>query len=65
MFVIGIIFIFFGFFMVAIPAVLWDLTERWKSKEARDPSTNYIWFSRIGGVCLILIGFAEIVNVFI
>jgi hypothetical protein len=51
--------------MVAIPAVLWDLTERWKSKEARDPSTYYIWSSRIGGVFLILIGIAEIVIVFI
>ena len=59
------IFIFFGFFMVAIPAVLWDLTERWKSKDSREPSTYYIWFSRISGVILILIGIAEIVEVFI
>ena len=65
MFVIGMIFIFFGFFMVAIPAVLWDLTERWKSKDSREPSTYYIWFSRISGVILILIGIAEIVEVFI
>lgn len=65
MFIIGILFIFTGFYMVAIPAVLWDLTESWKSKDAREPSTFYIWVSRIGGLFLILIGIAGIVEIFI
>jgi hypothetical protein len=65
MFVIGIIFIFFGFYMVALPAVLWDLTESWKSKDTREPSSYYIWSSRIIGIFLMLIGIVGIVEIFI
>ena len=65
MFIIGILFILIGFYMVALPAVLWDLTERWKSKDTREPSAYYIWSSRIIGFFAILIGIVGILDAFI
>ena len=63
MFVFCVLSIFIGFFMITIPAVLWDLTESWKSKDAREPSNSYILTSRIPGgfsILLGIIGFADL-----
>lgn len=52
----GVAFIILGLAFFLKPALVWKLTERWKSYGADSPSELYIKSSKFGGVILVLLG---------
>lgn len=54
-----------GLFLFLKPAVLWRITEQWKSNEADEPSRLYRVNTKFGGVILVLLGAVMIVFPFI
>ncbi|WP_373426068.1 DUF6199 family natural product biosynthesis protein [Paenibacillus radicibacter] len=56
MILFGIIFTIVGGCMLLFPAVVWLITESWKSNDATEPSDLYKFSTRFGGVCFFLIG---------
>ncbi len=61
----GIVMAAVGFFLFLKPAVLWRITEQWKSNEADGPSLLYRVNTKIGGVILLVLGVVMIVFPFI
>lgn len=49
------ILIFLGIINLAIPRLSWELTERWKFKNA-EPSNEALGFIRFGGGIAVFIG---------
>ncbi len=54
-----------GLFLFLKPAVLWRITEEWKSNEADGPSQLYKINTKLGGVILVLLGAIMVVFPFI
>jgi hypothetical protein len=50
MMVLFILLILGGLLMVFKPALMWSITESWKSNDATEPSDLYVWSTRFGGV---------------
>lgn len=59
--ILGILCIFFGFFIFLKPELVWHLTERWKSYRADGASVLYIKTQKIGGIAFIIFGLFLIV----
>lgn len=60
--VTGIILAVTGFFMMLSPKIFFEITESWKSNTSGEPSSLFVFFTRLGGVALILIGIAGIIS---
>ncbi len=56
----GAAFIILGLVFFLKPALVWKLTEQWKSYGADCPSELYIKSSKFGGVILVLLGIAMV-----
>jgi hypothetical protein len=52
----AILIIAVGLLMLIKPRLVWYFTERWKSADAEEPSSFYIWYIRIGGIFFMLAG---------
>ncbi len=48
-----------GLLMIFKPAIFWNITEKWKSADATEPSLLYIWSIRFGGILCSLGGIAS------
>ena len=46
----GVIFAVIGIFIFLKPDVIWNLTEKWKSYRADEPSELYLKSTKFGGV---------------
>ncbi len=54
-----------GLLMLWYPTFVWNITERWKSQSAEEPSSLYLLSIRFGGFLCVLIGLAiSLVNLF-
>jgi hypothetical protein len=58
MLVVFILLALFGLLMIFKPAVVWMITESWKSNDATEPSGLYVWSVRFGGVVFTAAGIA-------
>ena len=57
----GIIFCIMGLsFLIVSPEKLWRITEKWKSKDGRQPSKHYAVLMRILGIVFAGVGAALI-----
>ena len=65
MFIISIILIITGIFTFFAPHLIWELTEKWKSYSSDEPSDLYLFFTRLGGILVVIIGIATIIVSFI
>jgi hypothetical protein len=65
MLVLYILLALFGLLMVFKPAVVWTITESWKSNDATEPSGLYVWSIRFGGVMCTAAGIAAIIALFL
>ncbi len=45
-----------GLLMLWYPTFVWNITERWKSQGAEEPSSLYLLSIRLGGILCALIG---------
>lgn len=61
----GIILIIIGISMMIKPSLLWLITESWKSNDATEPSSLYIWSTRFGGVMVTLAGIGGVLAFFL
>ena len=60
--VIGGILIFaLGMFIYLKPRLVWDLTEKWKSYYADEPSEFYLKTTKIGGIVFAIFGIIIII----
>ncbi|CCQ97850.1 conserved hypothetical protein [[Clostridium] ultunense Esp] len=62
-----ILFIFLtmvGMLLLFKPVWFWEITERWKSRDASEPSDLYFWNTRIGGLICTIIGIAGLIVYF-
>ncbi len=57
----GILVLAWGLVLFLRPTLWWELTERWKSYRAEDPSDFYLLCTKIGGVLVILAGIALVI----
>jgi len=55
---LAIFLLVIGLLMLWKPAFLWNITERWKSQGAEEPSSLYLLSIRFGGILCVLIGLA-------
>lgn len=53
---VGCILIAAGIFMLFVPKVFYELTERWKSASEAEPSKGYLLSIRFGGTIFVVIG---------
>lgn len=60
-FILSIILIAFGIFMLMRPRTFFELTERWKSDTNCEPSKLYLFGTRFGGVMCILAAVGELI----
>jgi len=58
---LGIILLLGGIVLTVFPQFVWLISESWKSENADEPSSLYIWSTRFGGIMCILIGTANII----
>ena len=58
---VGIIIAIIGIFIFLKPGLVWELTEKWKSYRADEPSEFYIKSTRFGGALFVLLGIVMIV----
>jgi hypothetical protein len=54
----SIFLILVGLLMILKTRLIWEITERWTSRDGTDPSSLYIWNTRFGGVMCTLVGLA-------
>lgn len=52
----GIIIAVIGIFIFLKPNLVWELTEKWKSYRADEPSDFYLKSTRFGGALFVLLG---------
>lgn len=45
-----------GSLMTIRPDIIWKINESWKSNDATEPSDLFLLLTRIGGICLLVIG---------
>jgi hypothetical protein len=62
MVIIAVLLTLFGLLMLVRPAVIWTITESWKSNDATEPSDMYILSTRFGGVMCTLAGAGVIIT---
>jgi uncharacterized protein with PQ loop repeat len=62
---LGILFVVFGVAIFVKPIWLWQLTEKWKSYNADEPSDFYIISTKISCVLFVLAGVFFIVAPFV
>lgn len=43
-----------GLLMIFKPAIIWEISESWKSTDATEPSDSYIWSVRVRGIIVVL-----------
>lgn len=56
----GVILIIVGMTMIVKPAMVWLVTESWKTNDGSEPSDFYIWSTRFGGIMVTLAGIGAI-----
>lgn len=61
----GIIFILIGVLAFVRPDFIWEVTEKWKSSYADEPSDLYRFNTKLGGVILAVLGAAAVILSFI
>ncbi|RXT03835.1 DUF6199 family natural product biosynthesis protein [Ammoniphilus sp. CFH 90114] len=61
----GFILLLVGLLMFIKPQVFWLLTESWKSNQADEPSSFYLWSTRFGGVVFTIVGISTILASFL
>ncbi len=59
MLLLAVFLIAAGICMLWKPAFVWSITEHWKSQDASEPSSLYIWSIRFGGLLCALVGLAS------
>ncbi len=62
---LSIFILFIGLIMLVSPNTWWEITESWKSNDAKEPSDFYIKTIRFQGGFFILAGIAGIVVFFL
>ena len=62
---IGILFVGIGLFMLIRPQAVFTLVESWKNADWGEPSTLYLWNTRIGGAAFLAVGTLSIVVQFL
>ncbi|MEK3917678.1 DUF6199 family natural product biosynthesis protein [Paenibacillus sp. FSL H7-0331] len=60
MIIVTVLLLLCGLLMLIRPAILWTITESWKSNDAAEPSDLYLWSTRFGGVMFTLVGLAGV-----
>lgn len=65
MVITAVLVILMGLFMLFRPAVVWSITEGWKSNDATEPSDLYLFSTRFGGGACILAGIGGIIALMI
>jgi hypothetical protein len=60
MLALGIIFIITGVLFIINPSFIWLIAESWKSEDATEPSSLYIWNTRFGGMILLIVGIGSV-----
>ncbi|MEZ4728671.1 MAG: hypothetical protein R3E79_16175 [Caldilineaceae bacterium] len=58
---LAILLVLVGLLMILRPAIIWSITESWKSADATEPSDVYSWATRFGGILCTLAGLGAIV----
>jgi hypothetical protein len=61
MFMLFSLFIILGLFMIFKPAIFWALTESWKSADATEPSSLYLFSTRFGGTIFTVLGIIGVI----
>jgi uncharacterized membrane protein HdeD (DUF308 family) len=61
----AVILLIVGLLMLIKPKIVWQISEKWKSYSAEEPSNSYIESIRFGGIMFILAGIANLVVFFI
>lgn len=61
----GLVMASVGLFLFLRPALLWRITEQWKSYAADEPSRLYNISTKFGGVLLMVLGVAIVAFPFI
>lgn len=61
----AIILLIVGLLMLMKPKIVWQISEKWKSYSAEEPSNFYIKSIRFGGIMFILAGIASLIVLFI
>lgn len=53
---LSVLFLPVGILMLIKPKLFWMITESWKSYNATEPSSLFIFSTRFGGIILSIIG---------
>ena len=61
----GILIFVLGLFICLKPKLVWDLTEKWKSYYADEPSEFYLKATKLGGILFALSGILMMVLPFV
>ena len=64
MFIMGVVMILVGFFMIFKAEMFWKITESWKSHSSIEPSSLYKWSTRLGGLIVLGIGVVAVAITF-
>lgn len=54
--VMGLLLIVVGIVMIVSPQLVYELTQSWKNNGNAEPSSMYIWNTRLGGVIFTIVG---------
>lgn len=65
MLLLSIILFIVGLLMLVRPEIVWQITEKWKSYSAEEPSNFYIKSIRFGGVMFVLVGIIGLIAFFL
>jgi len=65
MLLIAIILLIVGLLMLIKPKIVWQITEKWKSYSAEEPSNLYNKSIRFGGVMFVLVGAGSLIAFFL
>lgn len=59
MLLLAVFLIAAGWVMLFKPDLVWRITEKWKSQDADEPSSLFVWSTRFGGFLCALAGIAS------
>ncbi|WP_088072795.1 DUF6199 family natural product biosynthesis protein [Gottfriedia luciferensis] len=62
---LGILLLIIGLTMLISPNTVYLIIESWKSDYATEPSSFYVWSTRLGGIMFTLVGSGGIILSFI
>lgn len=66
MLILGSVFLLIaGALMLCFPAVIYSITESWKSNTSGEPSEMYKIHIRVGGIACLLVGIAGLITFFV